>query len=159
MAKFGDLDEFDRALLAEVQRDNQLPARVLAERINLSESAVLRRLRHLRRIGAITADVSIVHPDILGRSLTIHVLVSLERETSSQIGAFVQRIRLRSEVRQAWYVTGDADFVLLVQVRSMEDYEAFARETFHDDPNIRAFKTIIAMRTLIELPVADILGS
>ena len=60
------LDRFDRALLAQVQVDNQLPARRLAERVGLSESAVLRRLRRLRREGVIVADVSVVHPGVLG---------------------------------------------------------------------------------------------
>lgn len=56
------LDDFDRALLAQVQVNNQTPARQLAEKIGLSESAVLRRLRRLRSEGVIAADVSIVSP-------------------------------------------------------------------------------------------------
>lgn len=71
------IDDFDRALLREVQVDNQVPARVLAERVGLSESAVLRRLR---RDGVIVADVAVVRPAVLGTPLTVHVLVSLERE-------------------------------------------------------------------------------
>jgi DNA-binding Lrp family transcriptional regulator len=74
------LDRFDRALLEQVQVNNQVPARQLGERVGLSESAVLRRLRRLRREGVIAADVSIVHPSVLGLPLTVHVLVSLERE-------------------------------------------------------------------------------
>src|SRR5262245_53389307 len=99
------LDDFDRALLSEVQVDNQTPARVLAERVGLSESAVLRRLRRLRQDGVIVADVAIVHPAVLGTPLTIHVLVSLERETSERLDEFIRRLRSRPEVRAAWYVT------------------------------------------------------
>jgi Lrp/AsnC family transcriptional regulator, leucine-responsive regulatory protein len=86
---------------------------------------------------------------VLGLPLTIHVLVSLEREGAALLDAFTRKLRGRPEVRQAWYVTGDADFVLLLQLASMEAYEAFAREVFHDDPNVRAFRTIIAMREII----------
>ncbi|HLH51391.1 MAG TPA: AsnC family transcriptional regulator, partial [Roseiarcus sp.] len=65
------LDKFDLALLDLVQRDNLTPARVLAERVGLSESAALRRLRRLRRAKVIVADVSIVQPAALGLPLTI----------------------------------------------------------------------------------------
>ncbi|WP_419899336.1 Lrp/AsnC family transcriptional regulator [Roseomonas sp. USHLN139] len=144
-----ELDGFDQALLAEVQRDNQTPARVLAERVGLSESAVLRRLRRLRQTGVIQADVAVVHPAVLGRPLTLHVLVSLEREGSALLDAFTRKLRGREEVRQAWYVTGEADFVLLLNLASMEAYEAFTREVFLDDPNVRGFRTIVAMREVV----------
>lgn len=149
MPKSVTLDRFDRALLEQVQKDNQTPARILAERVGLSESAVLRRLRRLRREGVIAADISVVHPSVLGLPLAIHVLVSLEREGSAELDAFVRKLRIRPEIRQAWYVTGETDFILLLRLTDMAAYEAFAREVFHDDPNVRAFRTLIAMREII----------
>ena len=130
MPESATLDDFDRALLAEVQTDNQTPARVLADRVGLSESAVLRRLRRLRHEGVIVADVSVVHPAVLGTPLTVHVLVSLERETSDRLDDFIRRLRSRPEVKAAWYVTGDADFVLQLRLAGMEAYEAFAKGPF-----------------------------
>lgn len=146
MTKNFDLDGFDHALIAQLRRDNQTPARILAERVGLSESAVLRRVRALRRSGVIIADVSVVHPAVLGTPLTIHVLVSLEREGSAALDAFEQKLRSRDEVQAAWYVAGEADFVLHLQLRSMEAYETFTRAVFHDDPNVRSFRTIVALR-------------
>lgn len=148
MVESADLDRFDRALLEEMQRDNQTPARVLAERVGLSQSAVLRRLRRLRAEKIITADVSIVNPAVLGVPVTIHVLVSIDR--GSQLAeAFARKLRARPEVRHASYVTGGADFVLHLQVESMEAYAAFAREVFHDDPNVSSFYTYVAMREVV----------
>jgi DNA-binding Lrp family transcriptional regulator len=121
------LDRFDRALLKRLQINNQIPAHRLAEQVGLSESAVLKR--RLRRDGVIAADVSILHPAVLGLSLTVHVLVSLEREDAAALDAFTSKIRSRSEVRQAWYVTGEADFLLLLKLPGMEAYESFARFT------------------------------
>ncbi len=95
------LDSFDRALLAAVRTNNLTPVRMLAERISLSESAVLRRLKRLRRAGVIDADVAIVDPAVLGTPLTVHVLVSLERETSDVLDAFIRRLRNRPEVQAA----------------------------------------------------------
>lgn len=148
MTNIADIDHFDRALLEEVQRDNQIPARILAERVGLSQSAVLRRLRRLRVEKIITADVSIVNPAVLGVPVTIHVLVSLVR--GSQLAdEFARKLDARPEIRQASYVTGGADFVLHLQVESMEAYAAFAREVFHDDPNVSSFYTYVAMREVV----------
>jgi len=143
------LDHFDLALLNLVQRDNQLPARVLAERAGLSESAALRRLRRLRRQRVIAADVSIVHPAAIGLPLTVVALVSLEREGAAALDAFAGRVRARPEVRQCWYVTGEADWVLVLRLPSMEAYEALTRELLLGDPNVRAFRTLVAMREIV----------
>lgn len=148
MTKIAELDQFDRALLDEMQRDNQTPARVLAERVGLSQSAVLRRLRRLRAEKIITADVSIVNPAVLGVPVTIHVLVSLVR--GSQLAdEFARKLGGRPEIRQASYVTGGADFVLHLQMESMEAYAVFAREVFHEDPNVASFYTYVAMREVV----------
>ena len=143
------LDRFDFALLDLVQRDNQIPARLLAEKVGLSESAALRRLRRLRRDKVIAADVSIVRPEAIGLPLTIVALVSMERESASALDAFARRARARPEVRRCWYVTGEADWVLVLQLASMADYEAFTREMFLADPNVRAFRTLVAMREAV----------
>ncbi|MBR0670034.1 Lrp/AsnC family transcriptional regulator [Roseomonas soli] len=146
MMKNADLDDFDRALLDRLRANNQTPARLLAEQVGLSESAVLRRVRNLRKNGVIIADVSVVHPAVLGTPLTIHVLVSLEREGTAALDAFERKLRAREEVQGAWYVTGEVDFVLLLRVRSMEAYATFTREMFHDDPNVASFRTIVTLR-------------
>lgn len=149
-----NLDTFDRALLAELQRDNQVPARILAQRVGLSESAVLRRLRRLRADRVIIADVAVVHPAVLGTPLTVHVLVSLDRESPDLLDAFVRRLRARPEVRAAWYVTGEVDFIVHLELAGMGAYEVFAREMFHADPNVRGFRTIIAMRQVAGTPAS-----
>lgn len=148
MAKKVELDRFDHALLREMQTDNQTPARVLAERVGLSQSAVLRRLRRLRAEKVITADVSIVSPDLRGDRVTVHVLVSIERG-SRTYGEFARKLQARPEVRHASYVTGGADFVLHLEVESMAAYAAFAREVFHDDPNVSEYHTYVAMREVV----------
>ena len=146
------VDKFDHALLGRLRVNNQTPARILAEQVGLSESVVLRRVRRLRKTGVIVADVSVFDPAVLGPPLTIHVLVSLKREGSAALDEFERTIRTREEVQGAWYVAGEADFVLLLRVASMETYETFTREVFHNDPNVRAFRTIIiALREVAAL--------
>jgi Lrp/AsnC family transcriptional regulator, leucine-responsive regulatory protein len=143
------LDRFDQALLRLVQDNNLTPARVLAEKVGLSESAVLRRLRQLRANGTIAADRSIVRPTSLGLPLRVHVLVTLEREAGRELDAFIRKVKRRPEVRQADYVTGDADFVLLLQLSGMDQYDLFTQEVFHNDPNVKSFRTLVSIREVV----------
>ncbi|MET4682812.1 Lrp/AsnC family transcriptional regulator [Brevundimonas faecalis] len=143
------LDDFDRRLLDLVRRDNLQPARLLAEKVGLSESAVSRRLRRLRDEGVIVADVAVIDETRLERALTMHVLVEMEREGSAVLDALLEGLAARPEVRAAWYVTGETDFVLYVAVPSMEAYERFTREVLNDDARVRAFKTLISIREVL----------
>lgn len=148
-AESATLDQFDHALLKQVQVNNLTPARVLAEAVGLSESAVLRRLRVLRSNGIIVADRAIVRPGSIGLPLSVHVLVSLEREGNRELDDFIKKLKKRPEVRQASYVTGDADFVLLLQLSGMEQYDVFTQEVFHQDANVKSFRTMVTIRDVV----------
>lgn len=144
-----NLDDFDRRLLDLVRRDNLEPARSLAEKVGLSESAVLRRLRRLRAERVIVADVAILDPGKLAPAITIHVLVELERHALAVEQAFGEKLAGRREVVGAWNVAGRTDFVLMVSVPSIEAYQAFADEVLSGDENIRSFETLVTLRDIV----------
>lgn len=139
------LDEIDLKLLQAVQTNNRLTSEELAELANLSATACQRRLKRLRADGVIEGDVSIVSPKAVGRPFSMLVLVSLERERADIIDRFKAAIRATAEVMIGYYVTGDADFVLVVTARDMEDYEQFTRRFFYENADIKSFKTIVVM--------------
>lgn len=139
------LDKIDARLLDFVQRDNRLTSEELGEKVGLSATGVQRRLKRLRAQGVIEADVSIVSPKAIGRNVTILVHVSLERERADIIDRFKQSICQTTEVMSGFYVTGDADFVLLITANDMEDYEQFTRRFFYENPDIKSFKTMVVM--------------
>ncbi len=139
------LDEIDLKLLQAVQANNRLTSEELAELANLSATACQRRLKRLRATGVIEGDVSIVSPKAVGRPFSMLVLVSLERERADIIDRFKAAIRATAEVMTGFYVTGDADFVLVVTARDMEDYEQFTRRFFYENADIKSFKTIVVM--------------
>jgi len=143
------LDDFDRRLLDLVRRDNLQPARVLADKVGLSESAVSRRLRRLRDEKVIVGDVAVIDEARLERALTMHVLVEMEREGTAVLDALIDSLTARPEVRAAWYVTGETDFILYVVVPTMEAYEVFTRQVLNDDARVRAFKTLISIREVL----------
>ncbi|MEW9808622.1 Lrp/AsnC family transcriptional regulator [Mesorhizobium marinum] len=139
------IDAADAALLDALQANNRLTSEELAEMVHLSPTACQRRLKRLRADGIIEADVSIVSPKALGRYVTMIVLVSLERERADIVDRFKNAIRNTREVMIGYYVTGDADFMLVVTARDMEDYEQFTRRFFYENHDIKGFKTMVVM--------------
>lgn len=139
------LDKIDAAILELVQKNNRLTSEELGSLVNLSPSACQRRLKRLRAEGIIEADVSIVSPQAAGRALTMIVLVSLERERADIVDRFKNALRATREVMIGFYVTGDADFILVVTAKSMEDYEQFTRRFFYENADIKGFKTMVVM--------------
>lgn len=138
-------DRIDARILEIIQKNNRLTSDVIGERAGLSATACQRRLKRLRSEGIIEADVSIVSPKAVGRPIQMLVLVSLERERSDIIDRFKKAIKSSVEVVNGFYVTGDADFVLYVTARSMEDYEQFTRRFFYENSDIKAVKTMVIM--------------
>ena len=154
MQKMSDLDIFDRRLLALVRENNLEPARVLAEKVGLSLSAVLRRLRRLRDEKVIVADIAVVNPALTGSALTMHVLVQMQQAGPQSMDNFAREIAKHPEVTAAWDVTGDDDFLLKVQVGTMEEYDAFTRRALGEDKGVHSFTTLIAIRNINENDVA-----
>ncbi len=154
MRKMIDLDAFDRRLLALVRENNLEPARVLADKVGLSLSAVLRRLRRLRDEKVIVADIAVINPALTGSALTMHVLVQMQQAGPQTMDNFARTIVRHPEVTAAWDVTGDDDFLLKVQVGTMEEYDAFTRRALGEDKGVHSFTTLIAIRNIIENEVA-----
>jgi len=153
-----ELDALDRRILDQLQRNNQLTNQALARRIGLSSPACLRRVRRLRSLGAIRADVSLLDPAVVGRHLTLLVDVRLEREQTSVIDGFRRAVLAEAEVTQCWFVTGDPDFVLVVRVADMADYEALTRRLFYANPHVAKYRTLVVMNEVklqTWLPVAE----
>jgi len=149
MVETGELDEFDRRIIAIVRRNNLEPARIIADRVGLSESAVLRRLRRLRATGIIVADVALIDAARLAPAITIHVLVELIRSGLKAERAFADTLQQRPEVIGAWNVTGRTDFLLTVTVPSIEAYQRFADDVLASDENVRGFETLVSLREVV----------
>ena len=140
-----DIDRFDRRILAILQRDNKMPQREIGERVNLSAPAVQRRISRMEESGLIAANVALVAPEKLGRALTIIVEVGIESERIEELDALKTSFRKAPEIQQCYYVTGEADFVLVVLVADMAEYEALTRRLFFGNPNVRKFRTLVTM--------------
>lgn len=139
------LDRADLAILAILQRDNLTPQRAIGDAVHLSAPAVQRRIKRMTETGVIQANVAVLDLDVVGCPVTVFVEVEVISETADQILAAKAAFRAAPEVQQCYYVTGDADFVLVVVVPSMAHYEALTRRLFFGNNNVKRFKTFVAM--------------
>ena len=139
------MDKINLKLLKLVQKDNRLTAEQLGEIIGLSPSACQKRLTRMRSEGIIEADVSVISPKALGLTLTMIVNVTLEREQPQIIDQFKQSMRESDEVMQCFCVTGNTDFVVIVNALDMEHFDKFAQTFLYGNPHIRHFETSIVI--------------
>ncbi|MEI7864747.1 MAG: Lrp/AsnC family transcriptional regulator [Chthoniobacterales bacterium] len=143
-----ELDELDRRILQELQRDNRHSAAELAELVNSSPPTCLRRVKRLRDEGVIIGDIALVDPAAIGRRMTMIVEVTLERDRPDVIEVFKRAVADCEEVSLCYYVTGDVDFVLIIHAATMEEYEGVIDRIFHKNANIKWFKTLISIRKI-----------
>lgn len=139
------LDDFDRAILSRYQLDTRVAAHAIGDEIGLSAAAVQRRIKHMRQVGVITAEIAQLNPDALGLPVTVVVHVDIERETLQYIDAFKAAMSARLEVQQCWCTTGLTDFILVVRVESMAAYEQFTREALVSHDNVAKFTSYVVL--------------
>ncbi|MBN9384972.1 MAG: Lrp/AsnC family transcriptional regulator [Chitinophagaceae bacterium] len=140
-----DLDGFDKRLLQLLQQNCRMTASELGEAVGLSTSAVQRRLTRLREEKIIEADVSIISPAVAGLGITCVVDIVLKEGHARALESFKTLMQQCSEVMQCYYVTGTYDFVLIVNAKDMQEYEAFTRKWLVDNPHLKHFYTHVVM--------------
>ncbi|MBC7934131.1 MAG: Lrp/AsnC family transcriptional regulator [Rhizobacter sp.] len=139
------LDEFDIKLLRLLQENNRTTAEELGVLVNLSTSAVQRRVKKLREDKIIEADVSIISAEAAGLTITCVVDVMLKLGNSEAIDKFKTAMQQCREVMLCYYVTGTYDFVLIVNTTDMQHYEQFSKTYLMDDTNVKHFYTHVTM--------------
>lgn len=120
------IDKIDRKILAQIQKDASLTNQQLAEKVGLSPSPCLRRVRALEDAGIIVRTVTVLDHKKLGLSLTAIILIGMDRHTPERFAAFEEQVSEYPEVLECYLVTGhDADYMLKVVVPDMDQYHHF----------------------------------
>jgi Lrp/AsnC family leucine-responsive transcriptional regulator len=150
------IDRFDRAILAELQRDGRISNVQLAGKVNLSESACLRRVRALEQAGLIQRYVALLDQKKVGLSGTVFVHIALRREEQSELAAFEKAVKAIPQVMECYLMTGEFDYLLRVVVSDMADFERLHNEALTRLPGVARVNSSVAIRTVTkrtELPV------
>ena len=145
MAELQALDRLDRGILRSLQANGRETYDVIGERVGLSPSAVLRRVKRLEETGVIDRYVALVRPEAVGLGLTAYISVRLEKHTESHkrnpMDVFRAAVQAWPEVVECAALTGDMDYLLRVVVEDMGHYSRFIMDTLLKHPSVQDCKT------------------
>jgi DNA-binding Lrp family transcriptional regulator len=140
------LDRIDRKILSLLQEDGRQPNNDLAERVGLSPSPCLRRVKVLEEAGVISRYVALVDPALVDLPVNIFVSVSLERQVEERLAAFEAAVMKWPEVLECYLMTGDADYLLRVVVPDLASYERFLKEHLTRIPGVASIRSSFALK-------------
>lgn len=142
------LDEVDHRLLDQLQRDARQSLRALGEDVGLSASAVQRRIERYRSAGVLARHVAVLDSRRTVDIVLAVVLVTLERESSRHHDAFRRRLLAVPEVQQAYNVSGEWDYVVLLATTGIARHSELANRLFKDAPNVKRYTTMFVLDPL-----------
>ncbi len=142
------LDRFDLAIIKELQNNARLTNQELSERVGLSPSPCLRRLRRLESEGVIRGYSVIVDEDKIGLPVVVFLSVTLERQVDASLNSFEQEIIKHPEVADCWLMTGDNDYLLRVRAEGLREYEAFLTGKLTKIPGIASIQSSVSLRRI-----------
>ena len=143
-----DPDTIDRAILRELMRDGRLTNSDLAERVHLSPSACLRRVRLLEEAGLISGYVMLLDPLRAGLRGVAFVLVTLDQQGRAALDAFESAAARFPEVLEVYLLAGSADYMVRVVYRDSADFERIHTEILTQLPGVSRLQTTLALRTV-----------
>jgi Lrp/AsnC family leucine-responsive transcriptional regulator len=150
------LDAIDRAILRELQRDAKLSNVELAQRVHLSPSACLRRVRQLEEAGVIDRYVALLNPKAIGQPGTSFTIVNVERTTPETLRSFEQAVRDEPQILDCFYVAGSNDYLLRFTYRDAEDLERFHTEVLSRLPGVVRSNSMLVLRTVKRTTAMDV---
>ena len=138
------LDAIDRRILLELQTDGRLTNQELADRVGLSPSPCLRRVRLLQEAGVIERYAAVLSQDALGLSITAFARLTLLSHSSAVVDEVEEKLRAIPEVVEAYLLAGDDDYLVKIVIRSFAAYEDLLRRELRSIPSLASIKTTFA---------------
>lgn len=147
------LDSTDKLILNELQCDGRLTNQELSERVALSPSPCLRRVRRLERDGYISKYVAVIDPDKTGVGLLAYVTIRLNKTNRTAHGAlsdFARDVQSWPEVIECHAMSGDMDYLLRIQVCNLGDFSRFAMDTLMKHPAVIDMRSSFSLQRIKE---------
>ncbi|MEM7376698.1 MAG: Lrp/AsnC family transcriptional regulator [Pseudomonadota bacterium] len=143
-----ELDERDRRILELLQHDGRMSNADLSERVNLSPSACLRRVKRLEDLGVIDRYVALLGRTRLGRAGTAFLLIRMERQSRDLFKQFERAIVAIPEVLEVHLIAGDADYIVKMAYRDAQDFERLYFEDLMNLPGVIGTQTKLSLRSV-----------
>jgi DNA-binding Lrp family transcriptional regulator len=161
MQNLPNFDSFDISLLAALQSDGSLTSAALAERVGLSQSQVSRRRIALEESGVIEGYRAMLDPARIALTLIVFIHVSLDTHSRDNARLFQTLVNEDPHVVEAHALTGEADYLLKVQVRDLAELSRIVNDVLLPHPAVARVRSEIALQTLKKpspLPLAHLAG-
>lgn len=143
------LDRLDRRILDILQADGRIANADLADKVGLSPSACLRRMRSLEDEGIIDKYVALLDQRRLGRRMDVFVEISLVGQSNEVLESFERAVARSSEIMECFLMAGDADYLLRVTAADPTDFERIHREELARLPGVLRMKSSFAIRPIV----------
>jgi len=140
------MDQIDGKILAELRRDGRISNAELAERVRLSPSPCLRRVRRLEEEGIIVGYTARLNPDALGFGFRVFVGVTMSDERRDILVALEQQLAEQQEVLAAFRLFGDPDYLLLVGCADAVVYEKLYSQVLSNLPGVQRVTSYMIMK-------------
>ncbi|NPC57775.1 Lrp/AsnC family transcriptional regulator [Caenimonas soli] len=150
------LDQLDLQLLKRLAKNGRISHVELASQVFLSSSAVARRQRSLEDAGIITGYSANVSPKALGLNATVLVHVALTKQSDEALSDFERAVTSCENVVQCFLMSGEYDYMLVLLVRDLEDFERVHKMHLSRFPAVLRIQSSFAIREVLKRPIPDI---
>ncbi len=149
------LDDLDRKILRELQKDGGLSLDEIARVVGSSKTPVWNRIRKLREAGVIRQQTYVLDAEALGFEATFFVLIRTSEHDSAWQAAFLRALRERQEVLEAHRLAGDIDYILKVCVANARAYDQFYQSLISEVKvhNVTALLSMEEIKSTMMLPI------
>lgn len=139
------IDAIDQRILRELSRDGRISNIELADRVNLSPSACLRRVQHLEKAGIIKGYRAVLDRQAVGGGFSAYVGVGLSDHSKASQEAFERSMQNAPEVRECHSITGTIEYLLRVEVSDLKAYKTFHSDILGTLPQVNAITSYIVL--------------
>jgi len=152
------LDSIDWKILEELQQNARIPNVELADKVSLSPSPCLARVKALERDGFVSRYVTLLDPSAVGQGVNIFVQVRLERQIGDCLAVFEKAVAARPEIMECYLMTGTADYLLRIVVPDLESYQKLLTEFVAKIPGVGNIQSSVSLKQVkykTALPLPD----
>jgi Lrp/AsnC family transcriptional regulator, leucine-responsive regulatory protein len=143
-----NLDEIDKALLRRLQEDAKATTKELAADLGLTISPVYERIRRLETLGYIKQYVAVLNKNLLNKPITTICQVSMRYHNEAFIEKFEQEVQKLEEVQECYHMAGQVDFLLKINVASLDEYHDFIRYKLSKIDNIGVLNSTFVLKEI-----------
>lgn len=140
-----ELSGVDRRILRALQEDGRMTIQAIADRVGLSPSPCLRRIRQMEQSGVISAYSALVDQEAVGLPVSVFISIKLERQRAAELDSFAQAIAAWPEVMECYLMTGQRDFLLRVVCADLSTYETFLRDKLTQVEGVSSIESSFAL--------------